>query len=521
MTNLGLPPQGAMQAPLNLASGALVGDRGAGGASDSQDSSSFDALLGALGDSSGQTQPDGAPADANSAANAAAQLLAQSADESAPTVASWRSISTLHSLRAGVLSALDKRLASTLTADSPDVETKASKADSETSADAAALANIGWASLMGGLTGAGGAPAPGSPASATSAPTLATLAAATASVAGKASAGAATEHAMPSDATLATATQAGLSNSATPPVAVNVTRSITYLGLDPTAAKIQSATGASTRPAANNSPGADSLRGLRSDQASGSLSDAVGAASGAASGDQTQQNNHGAGAQDRASGGTGRVDQETTSAAGQTASAVSSAALASVNAISANGLLSASVAQLADVVASAAGELASQSNDAAPSGTPADSANSARMAPVKELDVQLNPASLGALTIQMRLNNGSLSVTIQADKSDTLKLIENERGSITNKLQSLNFSVDSLTVKASDAVAPSSSGAGASNTGASNHGQAQQGQSGQTADGSRGGRFSQGAGDQRQSARQDRQGAGDTGGDSNFGHRVI
>jgi flagellar hook-length control protein FliK len=143
------------------------------------------------------------------------------------------------------------------------------------------------------------------------------------------------------------------------------------------------------------------------------------------------------------------------------------------------------------------------------------------MAPVKELDVQLNPASLGALTIQMRLNNGSLSVTIQADKSDTLKLIENERGSITNKLQSLNFSVDSLTVKASDAVAPSSSGAGASNTGASNHGQAQQGQSGQTADGSRGGRFSQGAGDQRQSARQDRQGAGDTGGDSNFGHRVI
>jgi chemotaxis protein MotD len=521
MTNLGLPPQGAMQPPLNLASGALVGDRGAGGASDSQDSSSFDALLGALGDTSAQAQPAVAPADANSAASAAAQLLAQSADEAAPAVASWRSISTLHSLRAGVLSALDKRLASTLTADPPDVETKASKADSETGADAAALANIGWASLMGGLTGAGGASATDSPPSASSAPTLAALAAATAPVAGKASAGAATKHALLSDAALATATQAGLSNSAAPPVAVNVTRSITYLGLDPTAAKIQSATGASTRPAANNSPEADSFRGLRTDQASGSLSNAVGASSGAASGDQTQQNNHGAGAQDRASGGTGRVDLETTSAAGQTASAVSGAAQASVDAISANGLLSAPVAQLADIVASAAGELASQSNDAAASGTPADSANAARMAPVKELDVQLNPASLGALTIQMRLNNGSLSVTIQADKSDTLKLIENERSSITNKLQSLNFSVDSLTVKASDAVAPSSSSAGASNTGASNHGQAQQGQSGQTADGSRGGRFSQGAGDQRQSARQGRQSAGDTGGDSNFGHRVI
>ena len=529
MTNLGLPPQGAAPLPQSVASSALASDRGAGSASDSQDSSAFDALLGSLGDSgASQAHPAGAPADANSPADAAAQLLAQSASEATPAVASWRSISTLHSLRSGVLSALDKRLASTTGADAPDVSTKAPKTDDGTDADAAALASIGWASLMGGLTGAAGAAAANAPAPASSASTLAALAsaaAATTSVAGKGIAGATVEDAMPSDAALAIATQANASDAATTPVAVNVVRSITYLGLDSTAPKIQSATPASTRPAVNHSARSTSVQGTGRDQASVSLPNAPGASASAASGDQTQQNSHGADAGDRAPGRTGRIDQETTSVAGQatTATASSGAAQAGVGAIGANGLSSAPVSQLADIVASAAEELASQGGGAAPSGATVNSADAARMAPVKELDVQLNPASLGALTIQMRLNNGNLSVTIKVDKSDTLKLIENERSSITDKLQSLNFSVDSLTVKASDAVAPSSASASAdaSNTGTSNYGEAQQGQSGQAGDGSRDGRFSQGADEQRQSARQGRQSGGDAGGDGNFGHRVV
>ena len=530
MTNLGLPPQGAAPLAHSLAPGALVGDRGAGSTSDSKDSSAFDALLGALDDSAAQAHPAGAPAVANSSADAAAHLLAQSAGEATP--ASWRSISTLHSLGSGVLSALDKRLTSTASADTPNVSIKPPKTDGETSADAATLASIGWASLMGSLMGAAVAPAASTPASASaSAPSASTLAAlasaaaATAPVAGKGIAGAAVQDAMPSDATLAIATPANATNAATTPVAVNVVRAITYLGLDSTAPKTQSAAAASTRPAASHSPGTGPLQGMRGDQASGSLPNAMGASSGAATGDQPQQNTHGAAADDRASGKTGRIDQETTSVVGQatTATASSGVVQASVNAVAANGVLSAPIAQLADVVASAAGELAAQGSNAAPAGATGNSADAARMAPVKELDVQLNPASLGALTIQMRLNNGNLSVTIKADKSDTLKLIENERSSITDKLQSLNFSVDSLTVKASDAVAPSSASASAdaSNTGTSNYGEAQQGQSGQAADGSRGERSSQGAGEQRQSARQSRQGASDAGGDSNFGHRVV
>ena len=167
--------------------------------------------------------------------------------------------------------------------------------------------------------------------------------------------------------------------------------------------------------------------------------------------------------------------------------------------------------------------MGSQIGDATPSSATANATNAARTAPVKELDVQLNPASLGALTIEMRLSNGNLSVTIKADKPDTLKLIENESGAISDKLKSLNFSVESLTVKASDAVASGSASASAdaSNTGTSNYGEAQQGQSGQTADGSRNGRSSQRRRPGTSRAQQQRENAGEAGGDGNLGHRFV
>src|SRR5476649_2276191 len=111
----------------------------------------------------------------------------------------------------------------------------------------------------------------------------------------------------------------------------------------------------------------------------------------------------------------------------------------------------------------------------------------------------------------MRLSNGNLSISIKADQTDTLQLIDNQRGAIADKLKSLNFSVDSLTVKASDATAGNGASVGSSNTGTSGYGEAQQGQSGQSADGSRDGRFSQGDSSQRQSPRQNSSFTGDTG----------
>jgi flagellar hook-length control protein FliK len=68
---------------------------------------------------------------------------------------------------------------------------------------------------------------------------------------------------------------------------------------------------------------------------------------------------------------------------------------------------------------------------------------------VKELDVQLNPADLGALSVKMRLANGNLAVVIEVSKSDTMKLIESKRDEISDRLATADHSVASIVVKAS------------------------------------------------------------------------
>ena len=613
MTSLGLPAQSAMQLANGAAANAsLISERGAGGHNDSQDGPAFSALLSALDDSGAQPQPADGATSGNSAPNST--LPAQPTAEALPAAASWRSISAVHSLGSGVLVALDKRFDSTAHDDSQSVSSSAPKTGANTSADASALASIGWASLVGSMSGA--TPTPAASSALASGPAINKVAIANATI----------QDPMPSDAALATSTQTSALSAATPPVAVKVVRSITYLGLDPTARNVQAATGASATasvgvasaavvgkdaaaasatiqaatgasapasvgvasaavvgkdaavasapiqdaapsdapPPASTQAGAPSaqtsaidgntlrtvaMRNVASGQASTSasvrsaatgssgvvpvsgqsesntpvaLTNAQGGSSAMSNGDQSKQNTHGAGVDESASDKIARADQELTSDSGQTAPAagLSGVMQASLGAMSGNNLTLVPIGQLADVIASAAQGLGSQIGDAASSGATATTTNAARTAPVKELDVQLNPASLGGLSIQMRLSNGNLNVTIKADKSDTLKLIENESGAISDKLKSLNFSVESLTVKASDVVASGSASADTSNTGTSGYGEAQQGQSGQTAGGSRNGQSLQG-GEQKQSAQPGRENIGEAGGDGDFGHRVV
>ena len=179
-----------------------------------------------------------------------------------------------------------------------------------------------------------------------------------------------------------------------------------------------------------------------------------------------------------------------------------------------------SIGQLADVVASAVEDLAAQAGQSTPASGAAIDAAAARTAPVKELDVQLNPASLGALSIQMRLSNGNLSVAIKADKADTVKLIENETSSISDKLKSLNFSLNLSPSRRPDPAA-STGARRCIEPGTSGNGEAQQGQSGQTADGSREGRLSQGDGGARQPPRGTPSDLSEAGGDGNLGHRFV
>jgi len=172
------------------------------------------------------------------------------------------------------------------------------------------------------------------------------------------------------------------------------------------------------------------------------------------------------------------------------------------------------VDQLGNVIANAVADLAPQSSASAATASGA----ATRTAPIKELDVQLNPASLGNLTIEMRLSEGKLAITIKAAKSDTLKLIDGERGSISDKLASLNFTVESVTVKSADAPAASAPGTNASNSGMASNGGAQQNLSGQGGDAQSGGSLRSG---QQQSAPQPRDAFVEPGGVNSFGDLVV
>jgi hypothetical protein len=483
MTSLSLPPQSPAQLA-HGAAGVLAGDRGSGSAPDSSNSAEFDAMLSGFGDSGTQPLGTKAPTNGDAATGASTLPSTQPIAENSTALTSWRAVSARHSLGSGVLIALDKRLDASGSKDQTKAAAKELKADAGTMPDATALTGAAWAALIGGANGA----------TAATAPPLAGLG----------------------------STATAFSTAAPAPVEVKVVRSITYLGLDPTGPSIPSTPGASLQSRAKNSQSVDSVQADLSEPAPSVPVHAQASASATASGGQPNPDSHGSGTNGGMAGNSGaKGEAESGGAQGATAAAASGIAQTGAGAIFANSQMLVPVDQLAEVIASSAQDLGAQSSDAAGPGAAANGAVAARTSPVKELDVQLNPASLGAVSIQMRLSNGNLSVSIKADQTDTLQLIDNQRGAIADKLKSLNFSVDSLTVKASDAPPASAANVGSSNTGTSNYGEAQQGQSGQSADGSRDGRLSQGDGGQRQSPRQNPTFTSDAGGDGNFGHRVV
>ena|SRR5579883_1723876 len=102
-----------------------------------------------------------------------------------------------------------------------------------------------------------------------------------------------------------------------------------------------------------------------------------------------------------------------------------------------------SLAQLPDLIAKQAPTPAAPANAAT---TPAGAAN---LNPVKELQVQLNPADLGSLTVKMRLADGNLAVVIETAKDSTATLIDGERDAIARRLASVDQPVASLLIQTS------------------------------------------------------------------------
>lgn len=66
------------------------------------------------------------------------------------------------------------------------------------------------------------------------------------------------------------------------------------------------------------------------------------------------------------------------------------------------------------------------------------------------LGIQLEPQSLGRVTIKMRLAGTALDLRIEAEQPETLRLLEREKGLLGSKLQAAGYSLDSLLIQLSE-----------------------------------------------------------------------
>jgi chemotaxis protein MotD len=531
-----VPSQGAAQFAAQSAAMAISGDRHSADQSGDPDSSAFGAVLDSF-DGGGANPP---AANGSVGADGATQTAASPPQptESASTPISARSISSVHYLASGALVALDKRL------NAQDPSAKAGASDSEAagssstkidwaslisgdkrpatapartdskddrSVDATALTSIGWASLIQGAT----APEP-----------VARSSPGDGSVPGRNLPVAPAQIASPSDPTLALSTANVALHGGPAAVDVKVVRSITYLGLDPIVqdAKLNQPAAAKARAAQTTSVEAGlAAASSEADTAAAAPGSSGGPAMGSGGDSSGHPMGH-AGAKGYSSAKVGPSPNVEGASGAEANNSATTSIVARVDAaamLSATGALSTPIGQLADLIGNAASGMAAGGQDAASAVKAAGAAGVANMAPIKELDVQLSPANLGSLSIQMRLTNGNLNITIKADKSDTVRLIDSERSSISDKLKSLNFSVETLTIKASDAASSNSAGGDSNHSGTSDYGQAQQGQSGRNGEGSPNGRSLQDGGDQARPARQGRDTIGEPGRDNLPGHRFV
>ncbi len=123
---------------------------------------------------------------------------------------------------------------------------------------------------------------------------------------------------------------------------------------------------------------------------------------------------------------------------------VADASLGAVNAaadLAATGTAPIAVSQLADRLASAASDMASSATP------PASAAGAGTAQAVKELQIDLDPADLGAVSVTMRLAGGKLSIVMEVATPSTLKAIEGERDAIAERLGLTSQSLEALIIK--------------------------------------------------------------------------
>jgi hypothetical protein len=79
-------------------------------------------------------------------------------------------------------------------------------------------------------------------------------------------------------------------------------------------------------------------------------------------------------------------------------------------------------------------------------------------APVKTVSIQLEPESLGAVTLRMRLSGDQLSVRVDVAEPATLDLIQRERDRLQKSMATDTVSIDRLEIRAAGDPTPVPSG---------------------------------------------------------------
>ncbi|MGD0762217.1 MAG: flagellar hook-length control protein FliK [Roseiarcus sp.] len=126
------------------------------------------------------------------------------------------------------------------------------------------------------------------------------------------------------------------------------------------------------------------------------------------------------------------------------------------------------VSQLADRLAGEASGLTSQT---ASSGATSAAAVGAQT--VKELQIDLEPSDLGAVSVKMRMAHGQLSVVMEVAKPSTLNAIENERDAITDRLGLSAQSLAALIIRPAATTQTSAESGSAQDQQSGNQGNAQ------------------------------------------------
>jgi hypothetical protein len=120
--------------------------------------------------------------------------------------------------------------------------------------------------------------------------------------------------------------------------------------------------------------------------------------------------------------------------------------------------------QIADRIAPEAASLVSSLGEAAEPGASSGASPAAGVADatqsqvlptvMKSLNLQLEPETLGAVTIRMRLSGSRLEVQVEPARADTMRLISDDKDRLAEKLRSSAYTLDGVVVKLAGQQSP-------------------------------------------------------------------